>query len=248
MPERCSCPSSRLPRIPACVGSKWAGSGTQPTDAEEACTRTFRIYRCEPRSRRPARGMDRYTVDLASLRADGARTPSSRSRPRSIRNASPSAAPAGARASGRLLRHEHRRRPTPSPASKRDRRWQQKQITIYPLPHMPVIKDHPTSRILRAICLDPPPVDPHCRALRLRIGNASSQGGSGQVGRAFTNASSAHAARLPVRAIGGTATDTSDRRFCCRPIVGSWTRGTKTPAPVWTSSRIPSGSTAVTRS
>ena len=56
------------------------------------------------------------------------------------------------------------------------------------------------------------------------------------------------AARPRARAIGGTATATSARRCCCRPIAGSSIRGTKRRASGSTISRTRSASIAATRS
>ena len=47
---------------------------------------------------------------------------------------------------------------------------------------------------------------------------------------------------------GGTVTATLGRPRCCTPIAGSSTAGTKRPESVWTSWRIPSSSTAATPS
>jgi hypothetical protein len=69
-------------------------------------------------------------------------------------------------------------------------------IKVYPLPHMPVVKD------------------PH------RKPNGGKATRTARSSTGSTSASCAPAALPPARAIGGTATAISARPCCCRPIVG----------------------------
>ena len=94
-------------------------------------------------------------------------------------------------------------------------------VTIYPLPHLEVIKDlvpdltifYAQHRLDRAVAEDGDP--------GAGEGMAAVAGGPRASSTASTSASSAPAARPPARAIGGTATATSARRSCSRPIAGS---------------------------
>ena len=94
-------------------------------------------------------------------------------------------------------------------------------VKIYPLPHMPVIKDLvPDLSIFfaqlrggRALAQD--------RSRRRRRPKGCSRAPTAPSSTAIMNASSAPAARLHVRPIGGTASAISVPRHCSRPIAGS---------------------------
>jgi succinate dehydrogenase iron-sulfur subunit len=114
---------------------------------------------------------------------------------------------------------------------------------ITPLPHMRVLKDLvPDLTGLYAqyeliepwLQTDQPPPD--------RERHQSPEERTQLDGRG--SASSASAARPRVRPTGGTASVTSARRSCCRPIVGWPTAATRPPASASTSSRIRSSSIA----
>ena len=111
------------------------------------------------------------------------------------------------------------------------RRREAATVRIYPLPHMPVIKDlvpDLTNFYAQYASVKPwlqtrtpPPPDGE----RLQ-----SQGGAAQGGPACRRASCASAARPPARATGGTATATSALPRCWPRIAGSSTAATRPPA------------------
>ena len=121
-------------------------------------------------------------------------------------------------------------------------------VRVYPLPHMPVVKDlvpdltHVIAQYqsIRPWLQTASPTPPD-RERPQSIEGANSSTGSG-------NAFCASAVRPPVRATGGTASAIWDPPCCCRPIAGSPTAATRRPASASTSSRTRSGSTAATRS
>jgi succinate dehydrogenase / fumarate reductase iron-sulfur subunit len=122
------------------------------------------------------------------------------------------------------------------------------EVRITPLPHMDVIKDLVpdfTHFFAQYASIEPwlktKTPDPSARSgfRRRRTGPSST---------ASTNASCAPAAPLLARATGGIATASSGPRSCFRPIAGSPTAATSSPASGSTSSRTRSGSTAATRS
>ena len=120
-------------------------------------------------------------------------------------------------------------------------------VKIYPLPHMPVVKDLVPD--LTHFYAQHASVKPWLETETNepeRSGSSRSTTAASSTGS--TNASCAPAARPPARATGGTATATSGRPRCCMPIAGSSTAATRRPASGWTSSRIRSSSTAATRS
>jgi succinate dehydrogenase/fumarate reductase iron-sulfur protein len=93
------------------------------------------------------------------------------------------------------------------------------EIKIYPLPHMPVVKDlvpDLTNFYAQHASIEPwlktVSPEPAKEWLQSRTTARSST--------ASTNASCAPAARLPARATGGTAIAISARPSCCRPIAG----------------------------
>ena len=122
-------------------------------------------------------------------------------------------------------------------------------VKIYPLPHMPVVKDlvPDLTQVYAQYQLDPAvaagrqPAAARPRAAASGRGAQPSSTGCG-------SASCASAARPPARATGGTATAISARRCCCRPIAGSPTAATRRPASGSTRSRTRSSSIAATRS
>ena len=99
-------------------------------------------------------------------------------------------------------------------------------VKIYPLPHMPVIKDlvpdlthvYRPVRVDRAVAQDRDARRPSASGCS-RPRSAPGSTGSG-------NASSASAARRAAPATGGAATAISVRRSCSRPIAGSPTAAT----------------------
>ena len=122
-------------------------------------------------------------------------------------------------------------------------------VKIYPLPHMPVVKDLVPD--LTHFYAQYASIKPW-----IRTADAAAAGS-----RAAAVEGRPREARRPVRmhpvrvlldrrarATGGTATATSARRSCCRPIAGSSTRATRTPARASTTSKIRSSSIAATRS
>ena len=121
-------------------------------------------------------------------------------------------------------------------------------IKIYPLPHMPVVKDlvpdltnfyaqHAVHQALAA--------DRDADAARRNGGRATRTAPSSTVSM---NAFSAPAARPPARAIGGTATASWGRRRCCRRSAGSRISRDEAPASGSTIWKIRSGSIAATPS
>jgi succinate dehydrogenase/fumarate reductase iron-sulfur protein len=92
-------------------------------------------------------------------------------------------------------------------------------VKIYPLPHMPVVKDlvpdltnfYAQHRSIEPWLktVSPTPAKEWRRAMRTARSSTASM-----------SASSAPAARPPVRATGGTATAISAPPCCCRPIAG----------------------------
>ena len=123
------------------------------------------------------------------------------------------------------------------------------EVKIYPLPHMPVVKDlvPDLTQFYAQYALDPRPGSAP-RARRRRTRNGCSRKTNAPSSTASTSASSAPAARLRARATGGTAIVTSARQSCCRPTAGSSTRATKTPATVSTTSKTRSACIAATPS
>ncbi len=122
-------------------------------------------------------------------------------------------------------------------------------VRIYPLPHMPVVKDlvpdlthiYAQYRVDRALAAVP-------QARRRPTANDRNRSRSATSSTGCGNASCVFAARPPVRAIGGTASAIWGRRSCCRPIAGSPTAATKPPANGSTRSRTRFGFIAATRS
>ena len=95
-------------------------------------------------------------------------------------------------------------------------------VRIYPLPHMPVVKDlvpdlsqaYAQLRSDRAVA-----AGRHARRRRTASGCKAVRSARSSTG--CGSASCASAAPPPARATGGTATAISARRCCCRPIAGS---------------------------
>ena len=120
-------------------------------------------------------------------------------------------------------------------------------VKIYPLPHMPVIKDLvPDLSIFFAQLERSSPGS--SRSRRRRRPKGCSRAPTAPSSTAIMNASSAPAARLHVRPIGGTASAISVPRPCSRPIAGSSIRAMNRPASVSTGWRIRFGSIAATPS
>ena len=121
-------------------------------------------------------------------------------------------------------------------------------VAIYPLPHMPVVKDlvpdltnfYAQHRSIEPYLKTVTPASPKRNGARARRTARSST--------ASTSASCAPAAPPPAPPIGGTATSIWVPPRCCRPIAGSSTRATRRPASGWTRWRTRSASTAATRS
>ena len=121
-------------------------------------------------------------------------------------------------------------------------------IKIYPLPHMPVVKDlvpDLTDFYAQHAAIEP----------WLQTASAGAREGMAAVARATAASStgsmsafSAPAAPPPAPAIGGTPIASSARRRCCRPIAGWSTRATRRPASASLMSTTPSASIAATRS
>ena len=122
-------------------------------------------------------------------------------------------------------------------------------VKIYPLPHMPVVKDlvPDLTQFLRAVRRGEALAADRARRRR-RIASACSRRRTRKRSTGLRPASCAPAARRPARATGGTATATWARRRCWPPIAGSSTGATRPPASGSTSSRIRSGCTAATPS
>ena len=121
-------------------------------------------------------------------------------------------------------------------------------VKIYPLPHMPVVKDlvpDLTNFYAQYASMKPwlqtrTPAPPD----RERLQSKEDQEKIDRRPRA----SCARAARRRARATGGTAIASSGPAALLRRIAGSSTRATKPPASGSTSSKIRSGCTAATRS
>jgi FkbM family methyltransferase len=119
----------------------------------------------------------------------------------------------------RLLRDEHRRHQHAG-LHQGHGRGAKGAVKIYPLPHMPVIKDlvpdlsnfYAQHALHRALAANGNAAAPEASGSRAMMTAPSSTG--------FTSASCAPAARQAARATGGTATAISARRCFCRPIAG----------------------------
>ena len=121
-------------------------------------------------------------------------------------------------------------------------------IRIYPLPHMPVLKDlvpDLTSFFAQHAAIEPW-LQTETRGARRPNGARRPRSAPSSTGS--TSASCAPAARPRARATGGTATASSARRRCCRPIAGSSIPATRRRASGSTRCTIRSGSTAATPS
>ena len=120
-------------------------------------------------------------------------------------------------------------------------------VKIYPLPHMPVVRDLIPD--LTHFYAQHASIMPwlETKTNRPERNGASRSRIAGSL-TGFMNASCARLAPPPARAIGGTATVTLARPRCCTPIAGSWTRATRRRAKGWMSLRIRSSFTAATRS
>ncbi len=123
------------------------------------------------------------------------------------------------------------------------------EVPIYPLPHMQVVKDlvpdlthfYAQYASIKPWMRTQTPAPPDRERLQ-------SPDDREQARRPVRM----HPVRLllhrPARATGGTASATSARRSCCRPIAGSSTAATRTPARAWTSWKTRSSCTAATPS
>ncbi len=135
----------------------------------------------------------------------------------------------------RLLRHEHRRHQYARLPE--ILRRGEGDIRIYPLPHMPVVKDlvPDLTRFYARTARSSPGSRPR-RPSHRPNGNNTRRTARSSTG--FTSASSALAARRPVRPTGGTATAIWVPQHSSRPIAGSSTAATRAPATASTISRI----------
>jgi hypothetical protein len=120
-------------------------------------------------------------------------------------------------------------------------------IRIYPLPHLPVVKDlvPDLTNFMRSTLRSSRGCRPS-RRRRRRNGSRATRTGRSSTG--FMNASYAPAARPPARAIGGTPSAFSARRHSCRRTASSWIRATRRPVSGSTISKTRSGCTAATPS
>src|SRR5579859_2121294 len=121
-------------------------------------------------------------------------------------------------------------------------------ITIYPLPHLPVIKDLVPD--LTNFYAQYASINPGCRRARRRR-RIPSGCSPKRIRRRWTArrlAFFAPAAPPVAPATGGTVTATWDPRPCWRPTAGSSTAATRRRGSGWTISRIPSDSIAATPS
>ncbi len=117
------------------------------------------------------------------------------------------------------------------------------EVKVYPLPHMPVVKDlvpDLTQAYAQYASIEPWLKSATPAPERERLQSPESAPSSMACG----SASCASAVRPPARATGGMASATWARRFYCRPTAGSPTAATKRPASASTSCRTRSGSTA----
>ena len=122
-------------------------------------------------------------------------------------------------------------------------------IKIYPLPHMPVIKDlvpDLTNFYAQYAAMQALAADSHAAAARTASGCSRRRIRKRSTGP--RHASCAPAARPVARAIGGTASGTSGPRRCWPPTGGSSTAATRRRASGSISSRTRSGCIAATPS
>ena len=121
-------------------------------------------------------------------------------------------------------------------------------IKIYPLPHMPVVKDLVTdlTHFYAQYAAIKPWLQTRTPPRPIASGCSPRKTRSASIGP--RPASCAPAARPPVRATGGTRSATWARRRCWRPIAGSSTAATRPPASGWMRWRTRSGCIAATRS
>ncbi len=120
-------------------------------------------------------------------------------------------------------------------------------IGIYPLPHMPVLKDLVPD--LTSFFAQHAAIEPWLQTeTPSRRPNGARRPRSAPSSTGSTSASSAPAARPRARATGGTGTGSSARRRSSRPIAGSSIPATRRRASGSTRCTIRSGSTAATRS
>ena len=168
-------------------------------EARSRSTATTRTVGAEPARGTPTRSRRRRPA------ARWFSTRSSRSRPSIDSDADlPPLLPRGHL---RLVRDEHRRRATPSPAPPRwDERWTH-NITIYPLPHQPVIKDL-VSDLTTCSTRSTTSVEPWLKSddsgAAREASGCSPPSRPREARRRCTSASCARAARRAARATGGT--------------------------------------------
>jgi len=114
------------------------------------------------------------------------------------------------------------------------------EVKIYPLPHMSVVKDlvpDLTHFYAQYASIKPwlqtttPP--PERERLQSKDVSACNPRKTAPSWTGCMNASCAPAAPPVARAIGGTANAISVLRSCCKPIAGSWTAATSSPANGW---------------
>src|SRR3954469_8148372 len=121
-------------------------------------------------------------------------------------------------------------------------------VAIYRRPHMKVVKDLVPNRSQVYAHMPRSSRGSSPSRLPRRTGNAFRARKSARSSTVSTSASCASAAPRAARATGGTAAATWVRPCCSRPVAGSPTAATNTPASVWTPWKTPSGCTAATPS
>ncbi len=93
------------------------------------------------------------------------------------------------------------------------------KVSVYPLPHMPVVKDLVPD--LTRFYAQHASIEPWLKTdTPRRRRSGSSRKTTARSSTVSTSASCAPAARPPARATGGTASASSAPRSCCRPIAG----------------------------
>jgi hypothetical protein len=121
------------------------------------------------------------------------------------------------------------------------------KIAVYPLPHLPVVKDLVPD--LSNFYASTGPSNPGSRQRPRRPEpSGCSPSRSSKSSTAFMSTSFAPAVRPHAPAIGGTGRNISVRPSCCRPIAGSSTAATKRRQSGWTISMIRSSSIVATPS
>ena len=192
-------------------GKTWPHAGERPRPSAN-----IRIYRWDPDD--GAQSAHRHLLRRPRrLRADGARRADldqEQDRPDA------DLPPLLPRGHLRLLRHEYRRHQH-ARLHQGDGATCKGRCSIYPLPHMPVVKDLVPD--LTTFYAQHASIEPWLQTdtPTPREGMAAERPTTAPSSTGSTNASCAPAARPRARAIGGTASAISAPRRCCRPIAGS---------------------------